>query len=1427
MSDNIRIRTTPGSAPSSVNVNVSQKFDFIEILSLKISQDEAYRRFCSDYGTVVGRVIVNNGVGVPNAKVSIFIPIDDEDAIDPETLGLYPFEIVTGKDHNGIGYNLLPSNSRGKGECFTPIGSFPSKREIQDNPEMAYIYCKYYKFTTTTNDSGDYMIFGVPVGSHFLHVDVDFSDIGILSQKPYELINEGASKQSFTSPNKFKSRSETANPNQLKTFSPVSVDVVPFWGDIEECEIGISRHDINILKTKITPTALFMGSLISDSEKNSLNKRCRPRKKMGNHAELITGPGRIEMIRKTDSGKIERFDIDGGQVIDEDGIWSYLIPMNLDYIVTSEDGTIILSDDETRGIPTRTNVRFRIGMDTNGAEGKLRTRAKYLVPNNPANNTSIDYDFDESTNPESFVSLYWNKIYTVKNHIARVQPNKAVENRNFIGIKDVDEGASTPFPFNRMDNDVNPLFSLICTFLNIFVALLCVLNGLLIPAINLIIWTLNLILGVICAALALVTELVCILKYALCTSDCTNKRNKCRCSTCIADCDDADGDCIGNCLDGILPYIPYVTLSCSADPEGQKYAPCGYNGLLWVGEGWDATLEIQQGNGFAGFHYPVDGHVGHELWGAGWVECMAVALAEGLNVFKFDFYNDWVNGTLYSFLLKVKTKKKGRGKMKFCETDCEDDDLGVDNDNQNGSDNKCRKNFIVDSCTLSPPDSWNMQSGLVFGVDTKTYKRIDEGYIKYYKDEFYYSAISKVSGNKLFATDIVSLGSMVDCDWQGIPNIHKYFIDTTYNKPPLTAEYDGEVLPGSPGSIDVTGFDTKLNGNSERLIGNVFCALGAAGIETYWNNCVNIRRLSELGVGLDEDRGDQINNPTFVDNRITNNDVDNPFIRGAFVNANSINITNIPLVYFDLAIPAESIPPNISFGEGTEPNYETFRGRTIISNLKEYDNSFYFYFGLTPGKSALTKMNNKYFTECIPVDDSDFFIIGTVDAEDDELSGGTGQITINIVNGAVPYQIEWTGPVINGTPFTYSSINYLSQEQTLSNLYVGTYNVTVVDNLGNISEGTYYVPGPEPTTCDIQTVPVSINGGTDGQINVNITGGQNPYTIDVYYSDPNLNGFTTNPTYSATITSNSHTFNGMPSGDYYVEVTDSGTPTTQCSDTIEVPQPSSLNVSVSGNSISCYGEDDGFVYSVINGGDAPYTIVWTNNLNNQVSSGNTINNLAPGVYTANVTDANGQTGGGNYLVTEPQEITYVGPTITDTTSSGNDGTVTFSNINSEGNVELTTGTQSAIVGSGGIHTFTGLDSGIHTITLRDVINNCTKDVIVTIEEPPSPLIVSGVFNQGIDYFVTASGSWGNFPSIQNPANDYEYIWENSNNGGISWSVFSTNQVDHTYNPSTGEGRDEVNPTFQVNTIVKIRCRVRVRNNNTGPYDEIISNEYPL
>ena len=56
MSNSIRIRTTPNGGDKYVKFKLDQDFDFIEILSLKISEEDAYRQFCSDYGVIVGRV---------------------------------------------------------------------------------------------------------------------------------------------------------------------------------------------------------------------------------------------------------------------------------------------------------------------------------------------------------------------------------------------------------------------------------------------------------------------------------------------------------------------------------------------------------------------------------------------------------------------------------------------------------------------------------------------------------------------------------------------------------------------------------------------------------------------------------------------------------------------------------------------------------------------------------------------------------------------------------------------------------------------------------------------------------------------------------------------------------------------------------------------------------------------------------------------------------------------------------------------------------------------------------------------------------------------------------------------------------------------------------------------------------------------------
>ena len=90
MSNSYRIRTKVG-VDTSIKVLIDQEFEQLEILSLKILQSEIYTRQCADYGVIIGRVSVNNGFGIPNAKVSVFIPITTEDESNPIISELYPY----------------------------------------------------------------------------------------------------------------------------------------------------------------------------------------------------------------------------------------------------------------------------------------------------------------------------------------------------------------------------------------------------------------------------------------------------------------------------------------------------------------------------------------------------------------------------------------------------------------------------------------------------------------------------------------------------------------------------------------------------------------------------------------------------------------------------------------------------------------------------------------------------------------------------------------------------------------------------------------------------------------------------------------------------------------------------------------------------------------------------------------------------------------------------------------------------------------------------------------------------------------------------------------------------------------------------------------------------------------------------------------
>lgn len=271
-----RIRTNVDK-DSVVSFSVDNTFDTLEILSLKIDQKNTYRLMGSDTGVIVGRVLANGGFGVPNVKVSVFIESDGNDNMQQRIL--YDYSSTKSADNNGVRYNLLPTEI--DDECHQNIGTFPTKRTVLDNNTWIEVFDKYYKYTTRTNNSGDYMIYGVPTGEQTVHFDVDLSDIGILSQKPRDLIYKGYNATMFENMTRFKTDTNIDSLAQVIS-TDESVIVYPFWGDTTDNELSasITRCDFKI-NYKFEPTCVFMGSVVTDTGENSMSKKCVGARKQG------------------------------------------------------------------------------------------------------------------------------------------------------------------------------------------------------------------------------------------------------------------------------------------------------------------------------------------------------------------------------------------------------------------------------------------------------------------------------------------------------------------------------------------------------------------------------------------------------------------------------------------------------------------------------------------------------------------------------------------------------------------------------------------------------------------------------------------------------------------------------------------------------------------------------------------------------------------------------------------------------------------------------------------------------------------------------------------------------------------------------------------------------------------------------------------
>lgn len=783
-----RIRTNVGE-DKFLSVNLEQDYDAFDILSLTINTNDTYRLHNSNYGVVVGRVLANNGFGIPNAKISIFIEVDNEQRA--ELSAIYSYRSTADANGDGVRYNLLPDDYNG-GDCHQVVGTFPNKRYVLDNDDVIEVFDKYFKYTTRTNNAGDYIIMGVPVGTQTLHMDLDLSDCGILSQRPRDFVYKGYTIEQFENPNMFKTGTSLSSLSQIFS-QDQNVYVQPFWGNDSLGEaIGITRADIKV-EFKFEPTCVFMGSVVSDNASNGISKNCIPTEHMGDMDELTTGEGTIEMIRKTFAGNVEEFRIKGNELINGAGIWCYQIPMNLDYMVTDEFGNMVPTDNPDKGIPTRARVRFRISMNDPEYNSDNFFRPKVLVPHNPQVVGSIsrenyDYNFGTATEETSFRDLFWNNVYSVKSYIPRFQKKKANpwKTVKFTGIKGCQAyGKNNPMPYNNIRIKLPFMFQVMCILIKIFIKMVGLLN-LFISKIGGILASLPDSWPVKKARREAKKFTLTVIENGLCP-DLDNwyfapiqGNGKPR--------EESDYNIMKQTLDSISKQDDPMSI----DDQNDDLADTG------------KCLTIRT-------EYLIS--------------CVEMNLAQEYRVINFDFYNDWINGTLYipRFMRYVRKKTKflgitvARAKTRGCM-----DDSKIFSKSRRYT-QICAMPYTTASTaqykTISKVKYSYKNSGsnrfhrskgtqkvVIFGKkggivhESETMKG---QYVYYLKPCEWRSSTRKVN---LFATDIILLGSLNSCDQNGIPQAFKHLTSSTYIMPTNLAltnmEEDGYLYAyGNSGTI--------------------------------------------------------------------------------------------------------------------------------------------------------------------------------------------------------------------------------------------------------------------------------------------------------------------------------------------------------------------------------------------------------------------------------------------------------------------------------------------------------------------------------------------------------------------------------------------------------------------------------------------------
>ena len=380
-----------------------------------------------------------------------------------------------------------------------------------------------------------------------------------------------------------------------------------------------------------------------------------------------------------------------------------------------------------------------------------------------------------------------------------------------------------------------------------------------------------------------------------------------------------------------------------------------------------------------------------------------------------------------------------------------------------------------------------------------------------------------------------------------------------------------------------------------------------------------------------------------------------------------------------------------------------------------------------------------------------------------------GTIAVTPIGGTAPYTFSWIASDGGLIP--------TGQETSglLSSLAAGDYQVTVLDDNGCQYNETYTISEPAQLNLGLASfIDVSCNGGNDGSLTAQVSGGTPGYTFS-------LNGTTLTPN---NINGNLYTFSGLSAAAYSLTVTD----TNSCASIITevdqtISEPQAIVHTINDFALACFNDANGVIDGTISGGTAPYTI--TNDISGASVNVNTdggsfsFSGLIAGNYTFSITDANSATGDAgcastaSATVSQPTQLTATASLNNVTCFNNSDGSILLNPTGGTGPYYFawTTSTGTIQAGEETTASLTGLPPGIYDVTISDD-NGCEINQSYSIIEPNllqiSPTVSSFDSGSGSTINISCNGNSDGFINItpSGGTGPFTYQWSASNGGVV-------------------------------------------------------------